>query len=161
MGRMQGTLPGCPRCSLLMRLKKQNLFQTLPIAGNLILYTLPHFSRATWVTGRLSLPRVRQIFTYTNVFSKNQRAVGSQKGGGGGQGRHGLMDFLKLLVALWHVNATLANPSPFQNDTAFLKFLPSKVKTIPKCSGVKIPAVFQPILPSKTQPLPGRVMEKD
>ena len=77
MGRMQGTLPGCPRCSLLMRLKKQNLFQTLRIAGDLILYTLLHLSRATWVIGRQSLPRVRQIFTYTNVFSKNQRAVGS------------------------------------------------------------------------------------
>ena len=76
VGRMQGALLGCPRCSLFMRLKKQNLFQTLPFTGNLI-YTLLHLSRATWVTGRQSLPRVRQIFTYTNVFSKNQRAVGS------------------------------------------------------------------------------------
>ena len=60
------------------------------------------------------------------------------------------MDFLKPLVALQHVNATSANPSPFQNDTAFLKFLPSKVKTVPKCSGVEIPAVAT--LPSKTHP---------
>ena len=33
-----------------------------------------------------------------------------------------------------------------------------KVKTVPKCSEVKIPAVTT--LPSKTQPLSGRVTEK-
>lgn len=73
---MQGTLPGCLGIpsSLAIWLKKHNLFQNSPIAGDLILNTLPGLFRAGLGMGQAKPAKSKTVATHGEVVAGKDMA---------------------------------------------------------------------------------------